>query len=120
MTKEHLNSITSYIKEKVWRNGDVMYPQEDLELNDNVCVMLVDILTSLHNELYKEVTGEYYDYAFHWTNKIGAFDPEDHIFTEDLELINNNIKSELDYVKEFCEKWGDDSCQEKRKEDILK
>lgn len=82
MTKERLNSITSYMKEYVWRNPDLMFAMctDDVNEIDEAFWKLLDIATSLHNELYKEVTGEYYDYAFHWTNKIGACDPEDDLF----------------------------------------
>lgn len=33
---------------------------------------LIDIIASLHNEYYKSVHGEYYDYMFHWYNKATA------------------------------------------------
>ena len=42
------------------------------------------IIASLHNMLYKEVTGEYYDYMFHWANKVGAWVYDD-LFKEEGE-----------------------------------
>lgn len=84
MTQERLNSITYYMRENVWRNPDVMFAMNTDDVNDidEAFWKLLDIATSLHNELYKEVTGEYYDYAFHWVNKIGACDPEDGLFKD--------------------------------------
>lgn len=80
MTIEQLNSITSFLKEKVWRNADVMYMQSDNQgIEEIEPADLVDIISSLHNLLYEEVTGKRYDYAFHWCNKVGAW-TEDNIF----------------------------------------
>lgn len=75
MTKEQLYRITAYLKEKVWRNYDVMYQQSTDSFD------LVDIISSLHNLLYEEVTGSRYNYAFHWANKIGSC-TLDNIFDE--------------------------------------
>lgn len=80
ITEEELKQITVWIKENIWRNPDVMFMQsdnqgiEDLDPDD-----LVDVISSLHNLLYEAVTGNRYDYAFHWANKIGAW-TEDNIF----------------------------------------
>ena len=60
------------------RNGDIMHNydircitiESDKELID---IDLIDIIASLHNMLYKEVTGEYYNYMFHWANKVGSW-----------------------------------------------
>ena len=57
MTPEKLKKITETIKE-------VMMSSYDMDTGE-----FVNIIASLHNELYKEVTGEYYDYMFHWYNK---------------------------------------------------
>lgn len=84
MTKERLNSITYYMRENVWRNPDLMFAMNTDDVNDidEAFWKLLDIATSLHNELYKEVTGEYYNYAFHWANKIGACEPDDDLFKD--------------------------------------
>lgn len=82
ITKDKLDYITNYLKEKVWRDPDVMYPyfppgsSEDLR---DLVGDLVDIISSLHNLLYDAVTGKRYNYAFHWCNKIGS-DTLDNIF----------------------------------------
>lgn len=77
MTKEKLNKITEYLKENVWRNENVMFDKEFIEEHD--VENLVDIISSLHNLLYEEVTGKRYDYAFHWANKVGS-GVDDNIF----------------------------------------
>lgn len=43
---------------------------------------LLCIIASLHNELYNLVNGEYYDYAFHWSNKAGCMNIEDDLFKD--------------------------------------
>ena len=43
---------------------------------------LLDLVCSLHNELYKEVTGEYYDYTFHWANLGYGGEPNDCMFKD--------------------------------------
>lgn len=43
---------------------------------------LFNVIASLHNELFAEVTGSYYDYMFHWTNKGGYDDIKDDLFKE--------------------------------------
>lgn len=89
MTKEQLAKITAYLKEKVWRNADVMHNQS----TDSVD--LVDIISSLHNLLCEEVTGSRYNYAFHWANKIGSW-TEDNIFDEIMKEGNNERRKEND------------------------
>lgn len=96
MTIEQLNSITSYLKEKVWRNADVMYMQSDNQGTEEIePADLVDIISSLHNLLYEAVTGKRYDYAFHWCNKVGAW-TEDNIFDQIMKGEDNERRKEND------------------------
>ena len=88
ITKEQLDKITARIKEKVWRNPLVMC---NLDTDDEGYAL--DILTSLHNLLYECVTGEKYNYAFHWANKIGSW-VEDNVFDDIIEGNENNGKEE--------------------------
>lgn len=84
MKIEHLNAITEYLKEKVWRNGDAMYMQSDDQgISSIEPADLIDIISSLHNLLYEAITGQRYNYAFHWCNKVGAW-TEDNIFDDIL------------------------------------
>ena len=85
MKIEHLKIITEYLKEKVWRNEDAMYMQSDDQGISSIDPAdLIDIISSLHNLLYEAITGERYNYAFHWCNKIGAW-TEDNIFDDILQ-----------------------------------
>lgn len=73
MTKEELDNITIWIKENVMRNNKIMF-EETIRGDDGYQdIDLIEVIASLHNMLYKEVTGEYYDYMFHWANKVGSW-----------------------------------------------
>ena len=92
--KKKLDQITDFLKWKIFRNMDIMYLDDPpaVELDKSFIdkyhgeikyAELVDIIASLHNLLYEAVTGERYDYMFHWTNKIGS-DCFDDIFDHDI------------------------------------
>ena len=83
MSREELDNITYYIKENVMRNSKIMF--EDAVRGDDKYydVDLIEVIASLHNMLYKEVTGEYYDYMFHWANKVGSWVYDDMFKKED-------------------------------------
>lgn len=70
MEKEQLDKITEYLVWNVWRNQNVMFDNSCIE--DGDVSDLIDIISSLHNLLYEEVTGKRYNYAFHWANKVGS------------------------------------------------
>lgn len=93
ISKEKLDDITDFLKWNVFRNSDIMFldtPGIPLKkpLTDKFDgepieeVDLVDVIASLHNLLYEAVTGERYDYMFHWANKVGS-DCVDNIFDDD-------------------------------------
>lgn len=67
MNEHKLDEITTYLKENVFKNTDIMYTDDDMILD------LLEMIASLHNLLYEAVTGERYDYMFHWANKIGSW-----------------------------------------------
>lgn len=83
MSKEKLDDITVWIKDNVMRNSKIMF--EDAVRGDDKYydVDLIEVIASLHNMLYKEVTGEYYDYMFHWANKVGSWVYDDMFKRED-------------------------------------
>lgn len=60
----HVDNITSDIRDLMLNRaiGMLSNPTDD-DIGE-----LLYIIASLHNELYKAVTGEYYDYMFHWFN----------------------------------------------------
>lgn len=89
-----LTNITRFLAEKVFRDMNIMHswdiPPVELEKSfidedgDKVSeVDLVDIIASLHNLLCEAVTGNRYNYMFHWANKIGASCLDD-IFDYDI------------------------------------
>lgn len=78
MDEEKLGYIRGYIVENIMRNPDIMFNEQIRELQD---VDTVDVIASLYNELHEVVTGEPYDYMFHWANKVGSWVNED-IFKE--------------------------------------
>lgn len=73
MTKEELDNITYWIKEHIMRNSDIMFYDVIRGDDDYQDIDLIEVIASLHNMLYKEVTGDYYDYMFHWANKVGSW-----------------------------------------------
>ena len=83
MSKDALDAITWWIKVNIMRNDRIMF--DDVIRGDGVYqyIDLVEVIASLHNMLYKEVTGEYYDYMFHWANKVGSWVYDDLFKKED-------------------------------------
>lgn len=81
ISKEKLDAITNYLIAHVFRNGNIMLCEDNFADDDDE-TPLADIIASLHNLLYEAVTGERYDYMFHWANKVGG-DCLDNIFDDD-------------------------------------
>lgn len=67
ISRKHLDEITDYIKNNVALNDDIMLS------SDENYYQLTEMIFSLHNLLHEAVTGERYDYMFHWCNKTGAW-----------------------------------------------
>lgn len=76
--KELLNEITYFLIQNVFRNPDVMFDETVRYYKRD----LVDIIATLHNMLYEQITGKRYDYMFHWANKIGSCTEDDVFDTE--------------------------------------
>lgn len=72
MTEKELDNITSWLKWNVFRNPDVMFAEDTETEEGDRYYDLIDIIASLHNLLCEAVTGDRYDYMFHWANKIGS------------------------------------------------
>ena len=73
MDKEKLDKITNSLIKNIFRNEEVIYSAIHRDdMIDMECLVddLIEVIASLHNELYKVVTGNYYDYMFHWVNKV--------------------------------------------------
>lgn len=85
MDEQQLDNLRYWLVENVFRNEDYMFLQyhiNDEEDNDRVA-NLVAMVASLYNLLHEEVTGEKYEYFFHWANKCGAW-VEDNVFDDIL------------------------------------
>lgn len=75
MDSEREEKITKYLIENVFQHEDVMFNSEIIQDPEELGLIidyLIDVIESLHNEYYNMVWGYYYDYMFHWSNKIGA------------------------------------------------
>ena len=78
-----MNEITQWLKYNIFRNDyimlsdnryiDYIYVDGEYKVSKSTSIDLVDIIASLHNLLYECVTGERYDYMFHWANKVGSW-----------------------------------------------
>lgn len=79
--------ITKWLVDNVFRNKEY-YQLHDEEILYDMIWDLMEIIASLHNEYYKAVNGKYYDYMFHWVNKINGCGIDDDIFKSKGELNN--------------------------------
>jgi len=77
MTDKELEKIREYIIDNVMTNEDIMFSDDRI---DNVD--LPRIIASLYELLHRQVTGEPYQYFYHFANKIGS-DVEDNLFSQD-------------------------------------
>lgn len=93
MTEETLNDITKFIKEHIILNDDSYK-----KCFDSYVILLFDTVMTLHNLLCEEVTGDRYDYMFHWCNKLGLYCDDD---------IFNKTPCE-DYLNNFCKDKSED------------
>lgn len=81
---------------------------------------LLDVIASLHNELYKEVTGEYYDYMYHWANLGYGGSPDDALFKGEKCPYDNKDCSKNGWFCDGCDRKKEllskEKCDEWRKE----
>lgn len=82
MTANELSDIRNFLIDKIFRNSDVMFNREirsaarstrkieDFDFTTGVD--LAAVIAFLYNKLHYEVTGEVYEYFFHWANKCGS------------------------------------------------
>lgn len=67
MDDEKLIKIREFIKNEICRNHDIMHNPEMRDAH------IPEIIVGLYEYLHHEVTGEHYEYMFHWANKIGSW-----------------------------------------------
>lgn len=70
-----IEKINTWLKDAIYRNPNVVY-DEDMHY------FLLDVVASLQNLLNYAIVGEPYNYAFHWTNKIGYNGIDDSLLDE--------------------------------------
>lgn len=78
----HEKYITKYLIDNVFRNEEYYMLHDEETLNDMIW-NLMEIIASLHNEYYRAIHGEYYDYMFHWVNKMNCGSIIDDIFKKE-------------------------------------
>lgn len=72
MTMKKLEKIRNYIIDNIIREPKYMFSEAYRGTTDND-TDIIEIIASLYEELHREVTGEPYDYMFHWANKCGSW-----------------------------------------------
>lgn len=82
LDEKKLDDITRQVVD-VMRNPDMTYSVGSEEERDEILYIMRSHIASLHNLLYEMVTGDRYDYMFHWCNKVGS-DVSDNIYDEDF------------------------------------
>lgn len=107
ISEKELSDIRKFLVDKIFRNGDVMFNREiraaaksnrKIENDDVImCVDLASVIAFLYNKLHYVVTGEVYEYFFHWANKCGA-----HV--EDVKTIE---ETEEEFDDEFWNALGE-------------
>ena len=92
MTQLQLQKLTQLLVEKIFRNDKFMYSAFNdiiITFDDGTPANAADIIASLHNLLCEAVTGNRYNYMFHWANKCGSC-CEDDIFDNLLKEYEKN------------------------------
>lgn len=95
--KGRLKMIRDFIVRYIMRDDQVMYSDDARDVGPHH-IDLIYVIASLYEELHKEVTGEPYEYMFHWANKVGSW-VEDDLFSEEKfkqfleELQNEHINN---------------------------
>lgn len=82
MTSNQLDEVRHWLVDNIMRNPDIMLFSDEIR-NDKID--LVEVIASLYELLHREVTGQPYNYMFHWANKCGARINNDNIFGDMLE-----------------------------------
>ena len=73
MTKEELEIVRVFLVDNVFRNPDIVLSCVDIARGDVEGIDFVDLIASLYDMLHLAVTGEHYDYMWHWANKVGGW-----------------------------------------------
>ena len=78
MNEDELKIIREFLIEKIIREPDIFIKCLDIDVTEDLD--LIDVITGLYNMLHKSVTGEDYDYMWHWANKIGFWCDDNRLY----------------------------------------
>lgn len=76
-----IKKVTDWLKDNIIQNVDIMISDgaraaglmdDGITINETG-IDLVCVIVYLHNRLSEEITGNPYNYMFHWANKIGSW-----------------------------------------------
>lgn len=86
MTEEQLKKVREWLIWHVFRSPEVMCGEERFievygDPGERTEIDTAEIIASLYELLHITVTGEKYNYMFHWANKAGSW-VEDNLFTD--------------------------------------
>ena len=87
MDENELRIIREFIIDRIIRCPSVFINCLDIDVTEQLD--LIDVITGLYNMLHKSVTGEDYDYMWHWANKIG-------FWCDDNRLYNSVIQGKVE------------------------
>ena len=95
MNSEKLGMIRAWLVENVFRNPDIMLSDERFietygDPGEKTEIDMCEIIASLYEILHQTVTGEPYEYFFHWANKCGSW-VEDQLF---IDLLKGGDKND--------------------------
>lgn len=72
MNEEELKKVRDFLVDNFFRNPHfVLY--DNIASDEVKDIDLVDLVASLYDMLHLSVTGEHYDYMWHWCNKVGGW-----------------------------------------------
>ena len=74
ISEKDLIIIRNFIIDNVVENTNFMFNET---LDDEIDI--ISLVCSLYNVLHEVITGEEYNYFFHWANKIGGACDDDYI-----------------------------------------
>lgn len=78
MNEEELKKICEFIVYNIIRDPNIFIQCSDIHIKYNIDI--IDVIVGLFDMLHKEVTGENYDYMWHWANKIGFWCEDEHFY----------------------------------------
>ena len=73
MNEEELKKVREFLIDNVFRDPYIVLASVDIARGDVEGIDLVDLIASLYDMLHLSVTGEHYDYMWHWCNKVGGW-----------------------------------------------